>query len=344
MKNKFIKNNIGIIIGAILLISFFSWMMIDYHNKKNSLQEVSRNLFYMDTYINVKVYTKDKEKAQKILNEVDKIYSDYHNLTDRYNSYEGIVNLYTINNNNLKTKSLTIDEKLYKLLQFGIESYDKSNKLLDINLGHVIDVWKKYRENKNGIPTTEELKKSGSTNIKDIKLLDNNQIENDHPSIDLGALVKGYVTQLAADYLKDNGFDKFLINAGGNVIVGNHYANDLYKIGIETPTSSGGIYDIVKCTNKAITTSGNYERFYEYNGVLYHHIIDPNTLFPTQYMKSVTVITDDGAIGDMLSTTLFLMSIEDGKKYLKENFPLVEAIWYGMDDQITKTDGFSKYE
>lgn len=337
------KDKIGYIIGTLLLIVFFTWMIFDYNSKINSTQEFSKNMFYMDTYINVKIYTNDKKKANEALKEIDHIFETYHKLTDRYNSYDDVNNIYLINNNTLSDKTIKIDEKLYNLIKYGIDAYSKTNGLLNINLGSVIDIWKSYRNNKNGIPTLDELKNSGSIDIKEIKLLDNYEVLNNHPHIDLGSLAKGYTCDEVSKYLKSIGFDKYLINAGGNVLVGNHYSDSEYKIGIETPTTEGGIYDIVKFNNKAITTSGNYQRFYEYNGTLYHHIISPSTLFPTNYMKSVSVITEDGALGDFLSTTLFLMSIEDGQNYLK-NYDGVEAIWYTNDDKIVKTEGFSKYE
>ena len=127
-------------------------------------------------------------------------------------------------------------------------------------------------------------------------------------------------------------------------MVGNHYNNEKYKIGIETPTVEGGVYEIIEGNNMAVTTSGSYARFYIYDNKIYHHIIDPNTLFPPNHMKSVTVITKDSALGDILSTTLFLMPIEEGKKFLEDNFKEVEAIWYSNNDQIYKTEGFEKYE
>ncbi|MDD3186888.1 MAG: FAD:protein FMN transferase [Bacilli bacterium] len=338
------KDKIGYIIGTLLLVAFFVWMALDYNQRINSIQEFSKNMFYMDTYISVKIYTKDKVKAKEALDSIDKIYETYNNLTDRYNSYDGTNNIYKINNNTLTDEKLTIDEKLYDLIFYGIDMYEETNGLININLGHVIDVWKSYRESESGVPTYEELKNSGSIDINDIQLLDNNQILNNHPCIDLGSIAKGYTNQIVADYLKSIGLNSFLINAGGSVVVGEHYANDTYKIGIETPTSEGGVYDVVSFNNKSLTTSGNYQRYYIYDKVLYHHIIDPNTLFPPNYFRSVSVITNNAALGDMLSTTLFLMTIEDGKTYLKENYPDVEAVWYTNDDEIERTEGFSNYE
>lgn len=338
-----IKNNWGYILSIILLIVFFVYLTFDYNKRRNSLQEFSKNLFYMDTYINVKIYSNDSQKSNSALNEIDNLFKEYHQLTDRYNEYEKINNVYTINNNNLDVETLTLDSKLYNLIKFGIDSYNKTNELININLGNVIDVWKKYRENGVGIPTIQELKNSGSININDIVLLENNEILNNNPNIDLGALAKGYALQEAAKHLEELGFDKYLINAGGNVIVGNHYNNDYYKIGIENPNNSNSIHSIIVGNNIAITTSGDYQRYYEYEGKKYHHIINPNTLYPSEYMKSVTVITKDSAIGDMLSTTLFLMSVEEGLEFIK-NYSDVEAVWYTLDDKIIKSEGFSNYE
>ncbi|MEG0826080.1 MAG: FAD:protein FMN transferase [Bacilli bacterium] len=326
----------------LLLASFLVWIVIAYNKRKNIIQEFNRDLFYMDTYINVKIYTTDSVKANKTLTLVDNIYKEYHQLTDRYNAYTNVNNVYFINNNSIKDEKIKIDSKLYELIKQGIIANSKTDGLININMGDVIDVWKKYRDAKTGVPTLIELKNT-NIDIDQIKLLDNNNILNNHPNIDLGAIAKGYVTQIVANYIKEQGFDKFLINAGGNVIVGNHYNKEVFRIGIEEPNSNGGIYQIIKGNNMVVTTSGSYERFYEYNGITYHHIIDPKSLFPTNYMKSVTVITKDGLLGDTLSTALFLMPIMEGKKFLK-NFAGVEAIWYTLDNQVIKTDGFNKYE
>lgn len=325
-------------------IFFICFMLVIFFLLGNKqVKEYSENLFYMDTYINVKIYSSNSEKAKKALEEVEKIYKKYHQLSDRYNEYSGINNVYFINNNNVKSKNIIIEEELYNLIKFGKEWYQKSNGLLNINLGNVIDVWKKYRDQKTGIPTVEELKSGGSINIEDVVLLDNNMMLNNHPNIDLGAISKGYTTKVVGEYLKANGFNQFIINAGGNILVGDHYNNGLYKIGVEDPNKIGGIYQIIKAKNMAVVTSGGYERFYEYGGKLYHHIIDPNTLMPSNYMKSVTIVTDNSALGDALSTILFLMPIDEGKKYIKQ-FDNVEAIWYANDDTIIKSEGFSKYE
>ena len=109
--------------------------------------------------------------------------------------------------------------------------------------------------------------------------------------------------------------------------------NSNYKIGIEDPNNKNDIFKVLKGNNISVVTSGGYERYYEYEDKKYHHIISPKTLYPTDYMKSVTIITKDSALADMLSTYLFLIDIEDGKDYINK-LENVEAIWYTNDDKI----------
>jgi len=301
-----------------------------------------KDYYYMDTYINVKIYSNNSKKVNKAFEEIDKIYNEYHKLTDRYNSYQGITNLYTINNNVLNNEYLEIDEELYNLIKYGINMYNLSNGKIDISMGNVIDVWKGYRESGLGIPTLEELKYVNYNNIDQIELKDN-KIKNNNLNIDLGSISKGYTTKIVGEYLNSIGLNKYLINAGGNVLAGTSYKKDKYKIGLENPNNPNDIFKIINIENKAVITSGGYNRYYEYNGIRYHHIIDPNTLFPANNMKSVTVITSDSAYGDFLSTYLFLLPVEDGMEYVNK-LEDVEAIWYLNDDTIKTSKGIDKYE
>ena len=332
------QDKINKIIWSIIPILILIFIFLFIYNN-NSKKDYTRKFFYMDTYIYVKLYDINKKDADKYLDEIENIYKKYHKLTDRYNEYDNIKNIYYIKNNKSEEEYIKIDNELYDIISYGIDYYDKTNGLVDISMGNVIDVWKKYRDNKNGVPSIEELEKANN-NIK-IELKDG-KIKNNHPNIDLGSIAKGYTTKVVGEYLKKQNINKFLINAGGNVLVGDKNKKD-YLIGIEDPNSKDDIFDIVKGSNIAVVTSGGYERYYEYNGKKYHHIINPKTLYPTDNMKSVTVVTSDSALADILSTYLFLLNIDDGLKYVN-SLENVEAIWYTNDDKIIKSDGFDKYE
>lgn len=325
------------VLGYICILLIFLFLIIYFiFNKRMDLY--SKDLFYMDTIINVKFYCSDKDKASSIMNEIDNIYREYHELTDRYNSYD-INNVFFINNNDSSSKEIVLDSRLYDLIKYAYDFGLKSNGLFDINMGGVIDVWKKYRDIGEGIPSLDELKKANKKN--DIVLLGDNKIKNNHPNIDLGGVSKGYTTQKVGDYLESVGIKYYLINAGGNVLAGSSYNKPYYKIGIQSPDKNGISY-ILNSSNLSVVTSGGYERNYEYEGEVYHHIISPKTLFPTNYMKSVTVVSHDSGLSDLLSTTLFLMDVDSGKEFLNDYD--AEAMWILNDNSIVKSEGFSSYE
>lgn len=303
-------------------------------------KEYTMNLYYMDTYIYVKIYSNNKVLAEQVKQDVEKIYLGYHQLSDRYKSYDGIMNVYDIYNNRDKNEMLTIDSKLYNLIAFANEYQKKTENLFSIEIGDLVNIWKKYREQGTGIPTKNELLDADISNK--LVLLDDNKIKNNHPNLDLGAVSKGYATEEVGKYLKEKGITEFLINAGGNVLVGEKPKKAYYQIGVQSPNKDGSLVTIVKGKNISVVTSGSYERNYEYEGKIYSHIINPQTRYPADYMKSVTVVTEDSALGDVLSTVLFLMPIDKGQEFIKDYS--AEAIWVLNDDTIIRSEGFDKYE
>jgi thiamine biosynthesis lipoprotein len=320
-----------------IIIIFITLLLVSGCSKKANVD--TYNMFYMDTYIEVKLY--DVSNSKEIFDEIDNIYKSYHELTDRYNAYDNIKNVYYLNEVLKTNESVKIDSRLSDVINYGLSMYSKTNGYVDIAIGNVVDVWKSYREKETGVPTLYELMDSGSIRIEDITLKDNIYNKKSDVKLDLGAVAKGYVTELVGKYIESKGCNKYLINAGGNIKVGDSYKSTKYKIGIETPFDTSKVYKILNVENTSIVTSGSYQRYYEYNEVIYNHIINPNTLFPENYTKSVTVITKDSGYADILSTYLFLLPIKDGIKYIN-SLDNVEAIWYA--DKIYYSDGIDKYE
>ncbi|MDD3821667.1 MAG: FAD:protein FMN transferase [Bacilli bacterium] len=328
--------------GLILIFIGIIMLIIFYYQRSTEHQT---NMFYLDTYISVKIYTHDKKKATEALQEVDRIYQQYHQLADSYQAYDNINNIYYFNEVALVNEKVKIEPELYHLIQYGLDAYKQTNGLVNIALGNVIDIWHTYRDNADGIPTKEELQKAGSTNINNLILHKNYLMEKTTDiKLDLGSITKGYATQVVGDYLTNLGIDKYLINAGGNVKVGNHYQKNRYKIGLKEPKpNSNNIFKVINANNISVVTSGSYERFYQYDGKIYHHIIDPLTLFPPNYFYAVTVITPNNALADVLSTALFLMDLESGQAFIK-SFNNVDVIWYDINNKIHYSAGIKNYE
>lgn len=331
MKNK---KKIMIILLIIILITLIL-LFID----KSVYKEYSKNYFYMDTYINVKVNTtKSKNEMDKIFDDIDYLYSSYHKLTDRYNEYDGIVNIYYLNEKLNDGEEVEVDKRLSDIIDIGIKYYSKTNGLFNIASGNLTGIWKEFIDECSIVPSNDELEVN--IDIKDIVLEENNYTKYNGVKLDLGGISKGYVTELVGKYLEENNIYSYIINAGGNVKVGKAYNKDYYVVGITDPDNTSNIFTKLNINNLSVVTSGNYQRYCDLDGVNYNHIINPVSKYPSNYVKSVTVVGEDSTICDIYSTYLYLVPVEDGLKIVNSNSD-IEAIWYVDEDNIVRSDGFN---
>ncbi len=291
-------------------------------------KDYSKNLFYMDTVINIKLYDISESKANEAFNEIEELYKKYELIVSKYNEDS---ELYKVNNNQV----VEISNELKDVINYSLNWYDKSNGLLNINMGKITEIWNDFRNQNINLPTKEQL--NINTDIENITLNNNTITYNENLNIDLGSTAKGYITEQAKEILQNLNIDYYLINAGGNVIVGESTKN-YYNIGIKSPIEND-TFMIIKDENISVVTSGSYERFYEVDGILYHHIIDPYTNYPANHMKSVTVIGKNSSDCDALSTILFLMPIEEGIQFIKDYD--VQVVWFSNDNEIIKSENFT---
>ena len=160
--------------------------------------------------------------------------------------------------------------------------------------------------------------------------------------LDLGFLAKGAIAdRLKAFFLQKN-ITSALINLGGNVLaVGQKPDGTAFRTGIKKPFSeTNELVDIVALKDQSLVSSGNYERCFWENGVLYHHILDPRTGYPADTgLSSVTILSDSSTDGDALSTSCFLLGYEKGRELI-DSLPDVEALFLLNDGTIYRTDGF----
>ncbi len=334
-----------IIILVVAVIGVGSIFMKESTEKE--LDNLRKTFFILDTAVDVNIYNEDKALLESMMDEIEADLEYYHELTDKYNEYDGVMNVYTINHSQ---DPVEVDPILFDLIKLSKDYYEISNGEFNIAFNNVLAVWHEYRENATegreiAIPYISELEEAATNiSIDDVILNEEEhtiQLLND-TTIDLGASAKGYIASLISEKLESNGFDYYIINAGGNVVTGLHPEGRPWKIGLENPNNPSDLYVRVELSQKSAVTSGDYQRFYMYEGTRYHHIIDPSTLYPADHFRAVTVITDDHAVADILSTTLFLMPYEEGLA-LVESIDNVEAIWYQLDDTYTYSSEFEKY-
>ncbi|MBE6777134.1 MAG: FAD:protein FMN transferase [Ruminococcaceae bacterium] len=337
-------------IFLILIISLFSFTGCN--QSKQKFTDYSFDFF--DTASTIIGYETDEETFKENCEKIKSWLLEYHKLYDIYNSYDGITNLCDINKSTGKT--IKADPKIINLLQYAKELYKKTDGKLNVALGSVLSIWHNYRE--YGLKHPEDatlppenalLDASNHTDINDV-IIDSNAntvlIKDAKLSLDVGAIAKGYAAQKVAEQMENAGMNGYLLNLGGNVkIVGKRDDGEKWQIGIENPdrTSAEAYAEEMELDNDlSLVTSGSYQRFYIVNGNNYHHIIDPETLLPAEYFTSVSVLCEDSALADGLSTALFCLNFEDGKKLLSQ-FEKVSVLWVTQGGKKLYYGDFEKY-
>ena len=312
-----------------------------------------------DTVIQIIGFAESQEVFNQHTSQVYGTYVYLHKLFDTYHSYEdeGIVSIYTLNQR-AASEPVAVDPILYHLLAYCKNHYEACRGQVNVAMGSVLSVWHDYREAGLNNPDSAQLPPmdmltdaSAHTGMENLILDEENMtvfFADPQMKLDVGAVAKGYATEIAAKLLLDSGMPSFIISAGGNVRVGqppmDGRAN--WGVGIQDPDGAVfGLSDIVETlfiSDLSVVTSGDYQRFYTVDGVNYHHLIDPDTLMPPTEFRSVSIITQDSGYADMLSTAAFLMPYEESRAFI-ESLDGVDAIWVFPDMHIEMTDGAKPY-
>lgn len=308
--------------------------------------DVRRSVTFTDLFDTVTEFTA-YGLSEKSFDEVsDAVYREllrYHRLCDIYHSYEDVVNLYTLNNRG-DAGSFPLDGDLYAVLALGKKYYDLSGGKLNIAMGSVLSLWRDCFSEGDRIPDGEELSASAQHIGFDSVTLDDGShavaFSDGDVRFDAGAVAKGAAGDSVSRMLRERGVRDFVLNIGGNVIASGKKPDGNWIIGIQDP--AGGIYTKLSLTDISAVTSGDYQRFFELDGTVYHHIIDPDTCFPASLYRSVTVLCESSSDADALSTALFCMDREAGAALAAACG--AEVLWIYADGHAVRTEGFAKYE
>lgn len=311
-----------------------------------------------DTVISLIGFADSQETFDKWSDAVHQQYIYMHKLFDTYNSYEdeGIVSVYTLNER-AATEPVAVDPILFNLLKFCKSHYDMGMGQTNVAMGSVLSIWHDYRDAGLDDPMHAELPPmdaleaaAGHTDIDNLVLDEENMTvyyADPEMKLDVGAVAKGYATEIVGQMLLSSDMNAFIISAGGNVRLGNPPLDGRkgWGVGIQDPDGAiFGTSDIVETlfmANGSIVTSGDYQRFYTVDGENYHHLIDPDTLMPATHFRSVSIITEDSGLADFLSTAAFLMPYEESRAFI-ESLDGVDAIWVFDGGEIAMTDGAAK--
>lgn len=316
-------------------------------------KEKYSKMFYdtFDTQIQYLEYAESEEKFNENFKFVQSEFTRLHKLYDNYRNYDSLNNVKTINDNASK-EPVKVDKDLFDLIKFSKDNYENTLGKVNIAMGSVLKIWHDVRENNEGldesktiIPTQKELDEANKhTDINAISLNEKDMtvyISDPKVSIDLGATAKGYAVELIAKKLEEKKIDNASINAGGNVrTIGKKADGKPWRIALQNPDLSSDEYlDVVDLKGSmSVVTSGDYQRYFMHKGKRYHHLIDPKTLQPTLIYRSVSIITEDSGLADLLSTALYLSDQDEAKQILEKYKEKIDVLW-ATDTEKWNTKG-----
>lgn len=248
-------------------------------------------------------------------------------------------------NQNAGKEAVNISPDTYFVIKTALDYAEKTDGAFNPLIGDIVDLWGIGTEDAR-VPSNDELNNYlPYLNYKQIVLTEEPytaKLTTDKAKLDLGAIAKGYAADEMRDILIKEGISSALLNLGGNVIVlGSKPGADLWSIGVQDPLADnrGDIAAVLKSKDTSVVTSGSYERFFEVDGIRYHHIIDPATGAPAERgIISSTIITPNSTDADALSTSVYVLGKDKGLALL-ESLPGVEGIIITDDLFVHTTSG-----
>lgn len=365
MKKVFTKKFFKKAVLALLIIALIIPQSACKSNGQNaaSNQGISKTGFFLDTVCSITIYgladedgrlaAMSGEEMEKecylIITDAFKLCSEYENMLSKTIETSDIARI-----NNAEGKAVTVSDETIEVLKKGMEFGRLSGGAFDITIGKATDLWDFHDNAETGheggvVPAEKDLRDAIShVNYENIKIEGNRvSLTDPETEINLGGIAKGYIADKAAEYLEERGVVSAIVDLGGNIVAiggktsqiaasGDTQETD-FKIGIKDPlSSSGGLLELIPCKNKTVVTSGTYERYFEKDGVKYHHILDVNTGYPVDTdVLSVTIIADRGKSADCdgLSTTCLALGMEKGMELVKslEGF---EAVFVDTNGRV----------
>lgn len=320
--------------GVLLFLLCIAMLTACQNSDEN--KKVSKDIFAMDTYMTVTAYGKNAE------NGVNKAVDEINRLETVLSAEKQESDIYKLN----ETGSGTLSTDTKNIVSKALEINKTTNGAFDISIYPLMVKWG-FTTQKYNVPSKNEISKL----LKDVdssKIIFDEKSGNiklkENMKIDLGGIAKGYTSNRVMQIFKEHGVKSGLVSLGGNVqALGTKTDGTAWQIAIENPDKSSDYIGVVSVKDKAVITSGGYERYFEKNGKTYHHILDPETGYPAESgLKSVTIVSDDGTLADALSTSLFVMGKEKALDYWREHKNEFDTVLVEDNGDITITGGLEK--
>lgn len=292
----------------------------------------SIELFAMDTVMTLTAYGEYAQAAlQDAQDEIERLDTLFS-----ISSEEGDILLLN------ETGEKTVSAETAALLKRACDISEQTDGLFDITIAPIMDAWGFTTQNYR-IPDEQELAQLlEKADYHRISIgADNLVTLAEGTKVDLGGIAKGYTSSSLMELFADEGVTSALVSLGGNVqVLGHKPDGSLWRVAIQDPTDTSNNFAVVEVADKAVITSGGYQRYFEQDGKHYHHIIDPRTGYPADSgLTSVTIVSGDGTLADGLSTSLFIMGKEQAVAFWQAHREDFDAILVTADGTVTITEG-----
>lgn len=280
--------------------------------------ELSDTHFIMDTVCTIRIGGSDKSELTSALNSAfDRIY-EISNLTDYYSEKSQVNAINTADS----YQPVSVSEDVFFIISKSLEIGELSNGAFDITVAPLKDLWA-FNKGDHAPPDTSDIKSKLAEKGMEKLVLDEmaktvTKTES-NVKIDLGGCAKGYAADSALDVIKQYNISYCLIDLGGNILTyGDNPASkdNTWNIGIQEPFTDNGVFSqTLSVQNAAVVTSGTYQRYFTWDSKQYHHILDPESGFPTDNgINSVTVVSQSAFVADCLSTSCLVLGYDKGKE------------------------------
>lgn len=292
-------------------------------------ESLSMTGMYFDTVVTVEAWGTSRE----VLDHCEELCNRYEHLFSRTLEDSEISKI-----NASAGQPVTVSDETAELIRLGLEYGDISHGYFDITIASASELWNFTDNEEKELPDPETLAEAVThIDYHNVKVEGNTVTLTDPMAkIDLGGIAKGYIADCLKEYLESEGVEHALINLGGNMLaVGERYDGTPFRVGLQKPFEPDGTtIAVLDVNDQSVVTSGNYERYFEKDGIIYHHILDPSTGYPVQNnLYQVTIISDSSVDGDALSTTCYALGLEKGMELIR-NLDDVEAVFVTDDYEL----------
>jgi thiamine biosynthesis lipoprotein len=296
------------------------------------LESFHRSQYQMGTLVELTVVAASEAKADEAMNAG---FAEIRRLEELLSVYKE-TSEYSKINQMAGIEAVAVSPDTFELVQKGLEAGKMTEGGFDIAIGPAVKLWG-VTESQH-IPTDEELNRIKPLTDPDKVVVDPSKrtvfLKEKGMRIDSGGNGKGFAADKVKTVLENLGIHSGIVALAGDLkVFGKKPNGDRWRIGIRHPRKKGEVLAYLDLTDKAISTAGDYERFFMKDGVIYHHLLDPKTLQPARECQSVTLVADEGIIADSLDTGIFAMGPEKGMALI-EKLPYLGGVIVDKNGKI----------